>query len=165
MYKQHLINSLEKEIQIVCRLLSKVPDDQFSFRPKEGMRSLLELVQYLTVIGIAMPSFWLQSKPVDFRAFFGQRIVASKNLLSTDTLPAMQQQLQEAKMLFASITDDELLNKEISYLWGGTDSLGQGIINTSIKFFTGYKLQLFLYLKLCTDLLLGTADAWVLNDL
>lgn len=165
MYKQHLINSLEKEIQIVCRLLSKVPDDQFSFRPKEGMRSLLELVQYLTVIGIAMPSFWLQSEPVDFRAFFGERIVASKNLLSTDILPAMQQQLQEAKMLFASITDDELLNKEISYPWGGTDALGQGIINTSIKFFTGYKLQLFLYLKLCTDLPLGTADAWVLTDL
>ena len=165
MYKQHLINSLEKEMQIVCRLLSKVPDDQFSFRPKEGMRSLLELVQYLTVIGIAMPAFWLQLQPVEFRAFFSERIAASKTLLSADILPAMQQQLEEARVLFASITDDDLVNKEISYPWGGTAALGEGIINTSIKFFTGYKLQLFLYLKLCTDLPLGTADAWVLTDL
>ncbi len=165
MYKEHLINSLEKEMQIVCRLLSKVPDDQFSFRPKEGMRSLLELVQYLTVIGIAMPAFWLQLQPVEFRAFFSERIAASKTLLSADIMPAMQQQLEEARVLFALITDDDLVNKEISYPWGGTAALGEGIINTSIKFFTGYKLQLFLYLKLCTDLPLGTADAWVLTDL
>ena len=47
MYKQHLLNNIEKEINICRRLYTKIPPGQMNFRPKEGVRSILELLQYL----------------------------------------------------------------------------------------------------------------------
>ena len=42
-------------------------------------------------------------------------------------------------------------------------SLGEGIIATSVKWLSAYKLQLFLFIKLTGDQTLTTADAWVLT--
>jgi hypothetical protein len=164
MYKQHLLSSIEKEINVCKRLYTKVPKDQMQFRPKEGMRSMLELLQYLAMIGSVPLAFWLQND-MPFGAYFGQRAEASKQVSEDEFLAAMDKQINEVNELFSNISENDLFEKEVAYPWGAKASLGEGIINTSIKFLTAYKLQLFTYIKLCTDQQLGTADAWVLTEI
>ena len=166
MYKQHLLNSIEKEINICRRLYTKIPPDQMNFRPKEGIRSTLELLQYLGCIGSVMLTYWLQKEETDFRAFYGSIMELSKTMPHEQFLTAMDEQLVSIQDLFAQISDDDLFQKEITYPWSGSkDSLGEGIIATSVKWLAAYKLQLFLFIKLSGDQKLSTADAWVLTDL
>ena len=78
----------------------------------------------------------------------------------------MDEQIIIARKLFDEVSEDDLLNKEITYPWNGVKApLGEAIIATSIKWLAAYKLQLFLFIKLCGDKELGTADAWVLTEL
>ena len=164
MYKQHLLNSIEKEINICRRLYTKIPPDQMNFRPKEGVRSTLEILQYLCIIGSAMLSYWLKKDDTDFNTFFGNASGAAKAIQYEHFSELMDEQMATIKDLFNQISEEDLFHKEITYPWGGKAPLGEGIIGTSIKFLAAYKLQLFSYIKLSTDQKLGTADAWMLTD-
>ncbi|MEO8771952.1 MAG: hypothetical protein ABI402_17780 [Ferruginibacter sp.] len=165
MYKEQLLNNIEKEINICRRLYTKTSADQIDFRPKEGLRSTLEILQYLSVIGIAMPLYWLKNDGSDFNTFYGATIADSKSIKYEQVLSYMDKEIAAIKELFGQITEEDLLNKEVAYPWGGTAPLGEAIIATSIKWLAAYKLQLFLFIKLSSDHILGTADAWMLTDM
>jgi hypothetical protein len=165
MYKQHLLNNIEKEINVCRRLYTRIPPDQMSFRPKEGVRSTLELLQYLGCIGSVMLIYWLKKDETDFNTFFGTTTTAVKGMPHEQFLSVMNQQLADIKDLFNQISEEDLFHKEITYPWGGKAPLGEGIIATSIKWLSAYKLQLFLFIKLSNDQKLTTADAWLLTEL
>ncbi len=165
MYKQHLLNNIEKEINICRRLYTKIPPDQMDYRPKEGVRSILELLQYLGIIGSTMLSYWLKKDDTDFNTFFGTKIGLSKSIPHEQFLIAMDEQMTTIKDLFNQISEEDLFHKEIAYPWGGKAPIGEAIIATSIKWLSAYKLQLFLFIKLSGDQILTTADAWVLTEL
>lgn len=166
MYKQHLLNSIEKEINICRRLYTKLPPDQVNFRPGEGVRSVLELLQYLGIAGTIMPKYWQEEDGTDFNTFYGSQIGSSKAMMQEQFLTVMDEQIVTLNNLFDQINEDDLLHKEITYPWSGVKApLGEGIIATSIKWMAAYKLQLFLLLKLSGDQQLTTADAWALTDL
>jgi hypothetical protein len=160
MYKKHLLNNIEKEINVCCRLYIKVPRDQMHFRPKEGVRTILELLQYLSFIGSLMPGYWLNKDVPDFTTFFEAQTLAAKTLSHEQFLPAMDAQMATIKDLFSEISEEDLLHREITYPWGGEAAMGEAIIATSVKWLSAYKLQLFLFIKLCGDEQLTTADAW-----
>jgi hypothetical protein len=163
MYKQHLINSIEKEIKICKRLYTKIPADKMDFRLKEGVRSVSELLQYLGMIGRAMLTFWLKHDPSEFNTFFNEKTIKAGSMLHGDFLAVMDEQLGAVKNLFNEIKEEDLY-KEVTYPWGGKTELGEGIMATSIKWLAAYKLQLFSLIKLSIDDSLSTADAWVLTD-
>ena len=165
MYKQHLLNNIEKEINICRRLYTKIPPGKMDFRPKEGLRSISELLQYLGIIGIIMPGYWLKKDDTDFNTFFSTLDKATRTVPHEQFLTVMDEQMATIKNLFNQISEDDLMNKEVDYPWGGKAPMGEAIIATSIKFLTGYKLQLFSLIKLCDDQKLTTADGWFLTDL
>ena len=166
MYKQHLLNSIEKEIHICRRLYTKIPADQMNFRPGQGVRSTLELLQYLSIAGTLMPTYWLKESDTDFTAFYVANTTASKSMPAEQFLTVMDEQLVKLKDLFNQITEEDLIQKEITYRWSGAKAaLGEGIIATSIKWLAAYKLQLFLFIKLSGDQSLATADAWALTEI
>jgi hypothetical protein len=165
MYKQHLLNNIEKEIKICRRLSTKIPPDQMHFRPMNGVRSILELLQYLTIIAELMPAYWLQNKDADFESFFAPRVLISKKLLPENFLSAMEEQIKRIRQIFDQIHEDDLYQKEVKYPWAGSLPLGEAIIDTSIKWIAAYKLQLFNLIKLSGNLNLATADAWALTEL
>lgn len=165
MYKQHLLNNIEKEIKICRRLYTKIQPGQMDYRPKEGVRSILELLQYLSIIGSTMLSYWLKSDGTDFNTFFGANAATAKAMQPDQFLAAMDEQMATIKDLFDQISEEDLINREITYPWGGNEPLGQAIIATSIKWLSAYKLQLFLFIKLSGDQKLATADAWMLTEL
>ncbi len=164
MYKQHLLNNIEKEINICKRLYTKIPRGQMDFRPKEGLRSIVELLRYLSIVGSAMPVYWLK-ETTDFNTFFGTIDKASKMMAYEGFPAAMDEQMITITDLFNEISEDDLMNREVTYPWGGKAAMGEAIIASSIKFLTGYKLQLFSLIKLCDDQKLTTSDAWFLTDL
>jgi len=165
MYKQHLLNNIEKEINICRRLYTRIPSSQMNFRPKEGVRSILELLQYLGFIGSAMLIYWLKKDDTDFRTFLGTKTIAAKAIPHDQFLTVMDNQMVTIKDLFNQISEEDLFHKEITYPWGGKAPMGEAIIATSIKWLSAYKLQLFLFIKLCGDQKLTTADAWVLTEM
>ncbi len=135
------------------------------FRPKEGLRSISELLQYLGIVGSALPYYWLKKNGTDFFALFGEIDKVAKTIPHERFLTVMDEQMAAIRDLFNEISEDDLMNKEIDYPWGGKAPMGEAIIATSIKFLTGYKLQLFSLIKLCDDQKLGTADAWFISDM
>jgi len=165
MYKQQLLNSIEKEINICRRLYTRIPSDQMNFRPKEGVRSILELLQYLGIIGSTMLSYWQEKDNTDFNTFFGTKIGLSTAMPHEQFLSVMNEQMVTIKDLFNQISEEDLFYREIAYPWGGKEPMGEAIIATSIKWLSAYKLQLFLFIKLSDDQKLTTADAWVLTEL
>ena len=164
MYKEHLLNNIIDEMKICKRLYSKIPKEKMDFRPKADMRSIHELLQYLCIVGIALPIYWLQESDSDFFAAFNARAAASKQIPHEQFLSKMDEQIKLIQTLFQQICEEDLLNKEVPYPWGGKALLGEALIASSVKFLTGYKLQLFLYIRMCTDLKLITSDAWFITD-
>ena len=165
MYKQHLINNIEKEIKICRRLYTKIPLGKMGFRPKEGVRSILELLQYLGITGSLMPGYWLKKDDTDFGTFFNAKVASSTTMLPEQFLKVMDEQMAAIKDIFTEISEEDLLIKEVAYPWGGNAQLGEAIIATSIKWLSAYKLQLFLFINLCDGQKLATADAWALTEI
>ena len=164
MYKQHLRNAIVDEMKICRRLYTKIPQDKMDFRPKDDMRSIRELLQYLCIVGTALPNYWLNESESDFFASFDKKSAASKQMPHEQFLSVMNNQIELTYKLFDQIREDDLLNKEVVYPWGGKAPFGEAILSSSIKFLSGYKLQLFLLIRMSTDQKLGTADAWFITD-
>lgn len=164
MYKQHLLNAIVDEMKICRRLYTKIPPDKMEFRPKGDIRSIHELLQYLCIVGTALPDYWVNGNGIDFFADFEIKAAASRQMPHDQFLSVMNDQIELIGKLFDRINEEELLNKEVIYPWGGQAPFGEAIIASSIKFLTGYKLQLFSLIRMCTDQKLGTADAWFITD-
>jgi hypothetical protein len=164
MYKQHLLNAIADEMKICRRLYTKIPKDKMDFRPKNDMRSIHELLQYLCIVGTALPDYWLNENENDFYASFDKKKANANQMPHEQFLSAMNDQIDLINKLFDKISDEDLLNKQVTYPWGGNAPFGEAIISSSIKFLSGYKLQLFLLIRMCTDQKLGTPDAWFIKE-
>jgi hypothetical protein len=160
MYKQFLLNSIIKEMKIIRRLSTKIPADKHDFRKKEGMRSILELLQYLSSCGTGMILFWYRTDNSDFKTFYGTLSEKSKTITPENFAAAMDAQIELVKTLFDNITEEDLLTKEVDFPSGEKGKLAEGIIETNIKWLTAYKMQLFLALKLTSEEKLATGDLW-----
>ncbi len=165
MYKQFLLNSITKEMKLIRRLSTLVPADQLDFRPKEGMRSTMELLHYLCRIGTGMVSYWERKDGADLRTHFAELNANVKEITLQQVAGEMDKQIELIQKLFSNFTEEDLCTKEVTYPWGEKALLGQALIETSIKYLTSYKLQLFVNLKMSTDLKLGTPDLWRKTEL
>jgi hypothetical protein len=160
MNKQFLLNSILKEMKIIRRLSTKITSNNIDFRKKEGMRSNLELLQYLSQCGTGIILYWYRTDGSDFRTFYGALNEKTKSITLENFPAAMDDQIELITKLFDKITEEDLLRKEVDFPSGEKAMLAEGIIETSIKWLTAYKMQLFLALKLSTDEKLGTPDLW-----
>jgi hypothetical protein len=160
MSKESLLNNIIKEMKIVRRLSTKIPADQINFRPKEGMRSSLELLQYLCSCGTGTIRYWYRNDTSDFRTFIGGLREHTQTVTHHTFVSEMDAQIVLVKELFDKITEDDLLNKEVDYPWGEKAMLGEAIVATCIKWLTAYKMQLFINIKMSSDEKMGTPDLW-----
>jgi hypothetical protein len=165
MQKQVLLNSIVKEMKIVRRLSTKIPPNQSDFRPKDNVRSTTELLQYLSNCGTGMIRYWYRKDDSDFKTFYVALSEAGKTITPQNFAAHMDSQIELVNKLFEEITEDDLLNKQVDYPWGEKAPLGEAILETCIKWITGYKMQLFLKLKLSSDEKLGTPDLWRKTEL
>jgi hypothetical protein len=165
MNKETLKNSIIKEMKIIRRLSTKIPVDKHDFRPTESVRSINELLQYLSNCGTGFIRFWYKKDDRDLRTFFAELNAQAKTVTPENFADVMDKQIEMVNTLFDGITEDDLINKEVEYPWGEKAKLGEAIIETSIKWLTGYKMQLFMKLKLTSDEKLTTPDLWRKTEL
>jgi hypothetical protein len=165
MFKQYLLNSIVKEMKLCRRLATKIPADKMNYKSKEDTRSIAELLHYLSYIGTGIIRFWYRTDNSDLKTFFAGLKTETVITTPEEFIAAMDKQIELATSLFDKITEEDLHSKMVAYPWGETAPLGEAIIETSIKWMTAYKLQLFSLIKHSTDQKMGTPDAWRLTEL
>lgn len=158
MYKQHLIQNLQREIFLIKQLAPFIEEKDLDFRPAEKMRSTLELMQYLSGVGATMLRWFLKNDltPEEWVKIREQR----KTLTRENFKERLDQQMEEILMYMNSITEDDLNKMEVELPSKEKMVLGTAIINAPIKWLAAYRYQLFTYLKMNGRPELSTKEAW-----
>jgi hypothetical protein len=154
--KNELIASLQHEVGILLHLVSKVNPVKLDYRPTPKQRSLLEMLQYLTIMG-----------PIHARTITeGDFDMASWR---TEELNAKSMNLEQVKesigkqsALFAELLgscSDADLRSEIA-MFGRKASRGSLFVTLVLCHYSAYRMQLFLYLKATGREELSTMNLW-----
>jgi hypothetical protein len=156
--KEEIWGSFAHEIYIIKHLAEKIPAGALDYRPTEKQRSMLELLQYISRMGVGVLDTALNENP----NAFGGYVEASEKVTLENFAQAMDEQEQKMKELYEQF-DDAQLNKVIS-MWGATQKKSLFILNL-VKMFAAYKTQLFLYIKASGVSTIGTSNLWAGMDM
>jgi hypothetical protein len=159
--KDELIASLKNEVRILLHLASKVDPAKLDFRPTPKQRSMLELLQYMTIMG-----------PIHLRAVKAAAfdMDAWRNAWQTGEVAAKAMNLEQATdsiakqpALFAELLgscSDADLRAEIE-MFGTKASRGSMIVSLVLCHYSAYRMQLFQCLKAAGREELNTMNLWV----
>jgi hypothetical protein len=162
--KDELIAAFQKEIHILNHLIGKVDAAKVDYRPSAKQRSVLELIQYLTVMAPAMSE---SIKGGDFSreamgAIWGPRDAASKSMNWEQAVAAIGRQSDEMTRMIGAWTDADF-RSEIN-MFGNDTTRGAALVNMVLCGYAAYRTQLFLYLKAMGREELNTINLWAGAD-
>ncbi len=160
MYKQHLLQNIEREYKLLKQLIPLIEEKDLNFKPTDKVRTTMELMQYLSTIGATMLRWFLVN---DLTKEEFLKIRAYRETLTLkDFGSRLDKQLEEIKNYFDTFSEEDLLTKEIELPWKEKMILGTAIINCPIKWLATYRMELFLYLKINGRPEISTKEAWQL---
>jgi hypothetical protein len=158
--REELIERLQHESRVLLHLAGKVEPSILDYRPAHGQRSLLELLQYLTIFApihlrtIKAGVFSMDAWREDWRS--------SEAGAEKRDLEAIRHAIEAQPAMFAetvgSLTDEDLRHR--FEMFGSSRSRGEWLVWMVLCHFAAYRMQLFLYLKACGRSELGTLDLW-----
>lgn len=155
--KDQIAASMLFECDVAKHLHTKLTAEAYEYKPTGGQRSTLDLLRYLSVCGIAGIRALHES---NWKAF--GRFTDRAATMKAESFPdAMDLQKREIKEYFDSVSERDLETKDAALPIGGTQLLGQAILDLPFKWLPAYKLQLFLYAKATGASEIGTANAWM----
>ncbi len=157
--KEQALNSILHECGVAKHLYAKIPAAKMDWRPAENMRTTLDLLRYLSYCGLGpatgiVRGNWELAK--DFR-------VKAEKMQAHEFPRAMDAQARSLESLFADLLPEDF-EREVRFPWGAQAKLGEGLINTTLKFLTAYRMQLFLYAKIAGVKDLSTMNCWMGMD-
>jgi hypothetical protein len=161
MYKQHLLENIERELKLLKQLSPLIEEKDLSYRPTEKVRSTYELMQYLSTIGEYMMRHVTKNDIDDAVRLHYKEYRSS--LTRENFNERLDKQLEDIKVHFAEITEEDLMTKEVTLPTRETMPLGVAIITAPIKWLAAYRMELFLYLKMNGNSTIGTKEAWIIN--
>ncbi|MBN8568585.1 MAG: hypothetical protein J0M18_03050 [Ignavibacteria bacterium] len=162
-HKQNLLNVIEKEIGVIKTISSKVTKEILDYAPMEGMRTTLEVMQYLTWCGSSTIVFFLLDDPSKAKENYTKFMEEAKSVTHENFKERMDAELSLIKNCFENISDEDLINKDVELPWKEPMKLGQAIMETTVKWLTGYKMQMYLYMKQ-NGIKLDTGDCWIYTE-
>lgn len=153
--KAEVIAQLQKEVQILLHLASKIDRSQLDYRPTPKQRSTIELLRYLLNMGPAL----VRALKTGFDVERWQADAAAANAMSFDQLLAAieTQSAQYADLLGAWTEAD--FRGEIE-LFGRKATRGAFLLELVLGGCAAYRTQLFCYLKACGREELSTSNLW-----
>lgn len=154
---EQFLKSCAHESKVIKFLGTKVHESALAYRPTDGQRNMLELMQYLTVTALA-PMAWVEDGNWD-RAEALSKEMASVNLANFGE--RMDQQMAKVVEMAAGLADRDLQKETTMMPWQEPCTLGEFLVNTTIKAFTAYRMQFFLYCKAAGIPDLTSAQCWV----
>ena len=154
--KSELIGSLHHEVRILLHLASKIDRSMLDYRPAAKQRSMLELLQYLTIMG---PELVKAATAGQFDvAAWTAREQAAKQLDFDGVVAAIAQHPETYKSLIGPISDDAF--REPITMFGAPTTRGAFLVNHVLGGCAAYRTQIFLYLKACGREELSTMNLW-----
>jgi hypothetical protein len=158
MFKQHLLQNLQREIYLLKQLAPLIEERDLDFRPIEKMRSTRELMQYLSGIGATMLRWFVKNdlSPEEWVKIREYR----KTLTLENFKDRLDEQMEQIIMYMNMISEDDLNKKEVELPSKEKMILGTAIINAPIKWLATYRMQLFMYLKMNGRHDISTKEAW-----
>jgi predicted NAD/FAD-binding protein len=161
MYKEHLLLNLRNEVALLKQLGEKIEASDLDFRPGEKVRSVLELMQYLSGIGSTMLRWVIKN---DMTPEVWAEIRAERATLTLENFQVrLDAELANIERYMSEVIDEDLMTKEVTLPTKEVLPLGAAIIASAIKWMGSYRMQLFLSLKLNGKTELNTRDAWYVN--
>jgi hypothetical protein len=162
--KQELIAALQNEVRILLHLASKVDPEKLDYRPTPSQRSLLELLQYLVIMGPihlrgALASSW-------DRDTWGSQWTAEEAAAKKMNPEEIREAIGKHPALFAELLSpcsDADLRTPIE-MFGMKAARGSMIVSLVLCHYAAYRMQLFLYLKASGREELNTLNLWVGRD-
>ena len=156
--KEEVWNSFANDFRIIKHLAEKAHVDTHGYKPSEKQRTMLELMQYMSIMGSGILNTVLTGDGNTFASYVEQ----SKSVTGENFIEKMNEQETEMKETFMKFDDAELA-KELS-LWGMTGPKSMFVLNL-IKIVASYKMQLFLYVKASGQQGIGTSNLWAGMDM
>ena len=154
--KADLLDTLVHECNVITHLHSKVPDGAWDYRPSPKQRSTRELLQYLAACGIGSARAMVDGNWKGYEAAM-ERAAGTEPEAFPDL---MTRQREELEALLGGLTDEELASREAMLPWGEKVTLGRALLETTLKWLTAYRMQLFLYAKASGNQGINTANCW-----
>lgn len=159
--KSELIESLQTEVRILLHLAGKIDRLKLDYRPTPKQRSMLELLQYMTLVGpihlrgALASAFDLEGWQRTWNT--GEATAKELNLEEVKESIGRQPALYEELLGAASDAD---LRGELE-MFGHKASRGEWLVRLVLNHYAAYRMQLFLYLKACGREELNTMNLWV----
>lgn len=162
MYKQHLMQNMEREIILLKQFASAIEEKDLDFRPAEKVRSTHELMMYLSGIASTMLRWFLINDltPEEFTKIREYR----KGVTIANFKERLDEELAKIKSYMDTISEEDLLTKEVELPWKEKMVLGAAIINCPVKWLATYRKELFLYLKINGSHEFSTKEAWQISN-
>lgn len=161
MYKDHLLQNIEREIVLLKRMIPLIEEKDLDFRPTEKVRSTYELMQYLSEIGTTMMHWFLDGMTPEYRAKVADR---RQSLTLTNFAERLDQQVANVRKHMERVSEEDLHNKIVELPSKEKMALGAAIINGPIKWLAAYRMELFVYIKICGKDHISTREAWVVDE-
>jgi hypothetical protein len=158
--KEELITSLQHEVRILVHLAGKVDKSKLDYRPTPKQRSILELLQYMAIMGptqVAVIKTGIFDRPT-LSAAWTPADAASKAMNFDEAVAAIQKQSDEYARVLGGWTEADF-RAEID-MFGNKFTRGHLLVNLVLSGFAAYRMQLFCYLKLCGREELDTMNLW-----
>jgi hypothetical protein len=153
--KQNLIDAVSNEFRILKHLVEKIPADTEGYKPTEGQRTTLELVQYLSYVFSATTKVILANDSSLYMPLHEK----SKETTIQNFASILDQEEIEFKKALENVTDEDL-SVVINLYNQGEKTKGVYLVELMLKWLGAYKTQLFLYIKASGNTNLGTSNLW-----
>ena len=160
-----LLKSYLHELNNAQHLYTKLDAKNADWRPRENMRTTLELMQYLCFIGKAMTAHFVN--PVEDREAARQQYRDlskwSGHAVTFENFPEMiELEKDEISNAFSNITDADMQRMTYHPFSNQETTLFEALL-TVMKYLTAYRHQLFLYAKM-SGAEIGTLNNWYGRD-
>ncbi|BDD11519.1 hypothetical protein FUAX_39510 (plasmid) [Fulvitalea axinellae] len=162
--KTELRDSIIHELDTVEWLYAKTPAKHYGFRPEQSMWSVGEVLRTLSFIGIYTAEALRDNdfKTKSHNRYYEMKKRAFEMNLETDFEKASIAQ-KEALFLFFENLKESQYEQEAWHPLLDKKPLNEALLEITLKFLTGYKTQLFTYLRMLGEPLVG-ADTWAGRD-
>lgn len=161
MYKQHLLQNIEREYVLLKQIIPLIEEKDLSYRQSEKVRSTLELMQYLSTIGTTMLRWFILNDLT--KEEFAKLKAYRETLTIADFSERLDKQFEEVKRYFDMFSEEDLYTKEVELPSKEKMILGIAIINCPIKWLATYRMQLFFNLKASGNHAISTKEAWTIT--
>lgn len=153
---ESLIRCWNTETEICLALAAKMPAGGLDFRPTTGQRTTRELLRYLAYgprngVVRVLAGDWNATPPTMEQAH---------GMPASDFARVMRRHADEVARRLRAADPGDLAHGTITFPWGETLTKGEAIVHYPYRWLTGYRMQLFLYLKGAGASSLSTPDLW-----